>query len=268
MALANLAALRAALASPTQTINQLKSAMSPFSSRFYSSWTLGGTPSAGAAPTAGAIPTRATAGALGQNNRVSAGDLRAVVKAWQMGQGTPQYHTLMLVDRVVHMGGLSGTNVGAQAVNTPALTRYTDGVGVRAMFENYATFGTAVTLTITYDSDNGTGHVSQPIDIVAASGIGIMQSISLALGDRGVKAVTSAQLSGSSGTVGNFGLTLIKPLGIWSAPCGHQYSLGGDPIKTGSLMSKIEDDACLQFIAFSSNTTTFQLPVQVAFFES
>lgn len=273
MALLNLAALRAAQVSPTQVMYSSK--ISPANgpqSRFASTWQYQGLPAAATAPGAAAIPTRATAGALGQLNRPGV-EQRAWLRRSYVGTGnlTVIYGAIMLVDRLAHMSGLDGTSIVAQTVNTPALTRYTNGVGVMAGYSIYTAIGaTPQTITSTYDSDSGTGHTSQAVDIGGTLlNTTLFVPFSVQAGDLGFKAVTNVTLSGSTGSVGNFGVTLYKPLWIWPYFGALGFQFNGDPLKGfgGGGMPIIPDDACLEYLILGGNALTLRPNCELAFFE-
>ncbi len=255
MALLDIAALRTAVASPTQALQFIKNhTMIP--TRWSSTWARTGLPSAGATPGAAAICDRATLGGIGQVNK-SAGEQRAWLRNFgtaHISAGSSQI-AIMLVDRLAHMGGLNGTLTTAQAVGTPTLTRSTSGVGVVAATEIYTAVGaTPANATLVYDSDSGTGHTSPATAFVDAgtnsNAASAMTVCSLASGDKGVKAVTSVQLSANTGTAGSFGISLYKPLWCWPSRGGVGYPMTGDPLHGGS-MPVIDDDACLMFLVQS-----------------
>lgn len=272
MALADFSAYRVALSSPSQVIDFAKIWTVPAAAGWSSSWIGTGFPGAGAVPSGAAtIPDRSTVGSLGQFN--PSGELRAHFGRCEQGAaGTTTGITLMLVDRLAHKGGLDGTSTGAQTVSTPALTRYTSGVGVIAAVEIYTAIGaTGTTATMAYDGDSGAGHTSQPV-VVGGAGFNSATRIlplSLQAGDAGVKAVTSITLAASTTTVGNFGVTLFKPLMLLHVGAGLEDFLAtGDPISnTGLWMPKIETDACLQFMTMTAGSFSPVFAGTLNFFE-
>jgi hypothetical protein len=69
-------------------------------------------------------------------------------------------------------------------------------------------------------------------------------SIGLQEGDTGVKSVESLTMAATTGTAGNFGVVLVKPLALWAVMEPHN---GISDIVTG-LMGQapvIQNDACL-----------------------
>jgi hypothetical protein len=222
-------------------------ATAPVGGRAASLWTYDGFPAGGAVPTAGAIPTRTTQGALpftapgGSREKffISVGIVSTVAGV------------ALLYDRLYHIGGLSGTVTTAQTVQgttpTPALTRNTGGKGNFAFYEIYTQIGnTATTLTATYTDDDG--NTGQTITInIGGSGFREAtraQRIPLAAGDSGVRAITSVQLSATTGVAGNFGITIAQPL-AW-IPVGGAGSGGWRDWTTGLPgIPVIDPDACL-----------------------
>jgi hypothetical protein len=215
-------------------------------------------PFAGATPAAAAVPTNATTGALGQPN--SAGTLRLLKATLMLGVNNftfnPGYaSSIILADRLSHQGGLSGTVTTAQTTNLPtaALTRYTTGAGVMAMAEIYTGVGSGLTtFTVSYTNQAGTAGQTS---IATAFGAGALSTecfpVPLASGDSGVRAVASLTLAASTGTAGNFGVTLFKP--IYAVPCtiARSFVSTMKPVNVDALLDaganlpQIQTNACL-----------------------
>lgn len=203
---------------------------------------------AGAAPGAAAVPTNATLGSLEQADGGS-----GVVRALGGFLSAANVHagTLVLCDRLSHQSGLSGIVSTAQTTNlaTAALTRYTSGVGVMAGLTIYTAVGTgAATVSVSYTNTVPTaGQTSPTRSFFAFTGqnrAGRFIPLPLVAGDLGVKSVESVTLSATTGTAGNFGVTLYKPLAFFpldtTTPRPMSYfdgMIGGLP--------EIVDGACL-----------------------
>jgi len=169
---------------------------------------------------------------------------------------------LTVVDVLNHSGGLSGTVTTEQTTNLPtaALTRYTNGEGVMAALVIYTNVGaTATTATIRYTNQAGTGNqVSTAIAFggAAASGAALatrLFPIPLAAGDTGVRSVEGVTLAGTTGTVGNFGVVLFRPLTMFAL----ENTSGAMPIDavTGGMIGSLvpfDDTACLSCIVISA----------------
>jgi hypothetical protein len=229
--------------------------------QMFTHWLVDGQgPSLGVAPTTAAVPTRATAGALGQQN--SAGVLRyATLYAscgGVVGQTTDTGNgTYVLADRLSHQGGLSGIVTTAQTTNLPtaALTRYTTGAGVMAALEIYTAVGnTATTVTASYTNQAGTaGQISTARGFGARNG-GQNQFLALPLasGDSGVRAVASVTVLATTGTAGNFGVTLFKPLFVVPCLMAQRIVLDG-VIGAGGNIPQVQTNACLWWLSIILN---------------
>lgn len=226
--------------------------------RLSSMWVV--TPEAGVAPTTAAVPSRTIVGAVGQENG-GANALR--LPAIDFSTSMP-YGTLILCDRLSHQGGLSGTVTTAQTTNLPtaALTRYTSGVGVMCALEVYSAVGaTATTVSVSYtDQDGNTGQISP----LVVFGSGLFSSptrmiiIPCAAGDTGFRAVASVTVTATTGTAGNFGVVLFKPLVFLPVVSGQAFL--ADPLlgTMGGGLPEILDEACLFWIALPGSTTAGQ----------
>lgn len=228
-------------------------ATAPIAGRWASLWTYDGYPGPGSAPGAVAAPTNATSGAL---PFASAGGGREswMVQAWATGLVGG---TVLLYDRLLHIGGLSGTVTTAQTVGG-TITRNTGGAGNMAWAEVYSQIGaTSTTITMSYTNQAGTsGRTSTA---VAFGNTGFREAtravlLPLAAGDSGIQAVASCTVAATTATAGNFGITVGRPIaycGIGTAgTAGWRDFITGLPgIPT------IESGACLTLL-WSPSTTT------------
>ena len=232
-------------------------ATAPIAGRGCSLWTYDGMPAGGAVPTSAAIPDRTTTGAIpftapgGSREKHLIG---ASITPLTAG-------VYLLYDRLLHIGGLSGTSTGSQTVQgspaSPALTRNTGGVGNMAWYEIYTIIGTTgTTLTMTYTNQGGTGSRTSTINIGATGfrEVTRAQRIPLAAGDTGIQSIQSVQLTGTTGTVGNFGITIAQPL-AW-IPVGAAGTSGWRDYSTGLPgIPVINPDACLSLMFIPAATT-------------
>lgn len=182
----------------------------------HSLWRVSGQPGAGAVPAtgAGAVPTRTTTGATHIDDPGAGYELsleRLALAAAQTGTD------FCLYDRLVHTSGLSGTIATPQAVNTVAITR-PDALGddVELFLEVYtATGSTPANVTASYTNEGGTaGRTTPSIAFPVSPVAGTLLRLPLQDGDLGVRSVESVTLSGSTGTAGNFGVTLIRTISL------------------------------------------------------
>lgn len=225
-------------------------ATAPIAGRPCSLWTYDGMPSGGAVPTSAAVPTRTTTGAI---SFTAPGGSR---QKWLIGAGIAPLvaGVYLLYDRLLHIGGLNGTLTTAQTVQgspaSPALTRNTGGEGNFAFYEIYSIIGTTgATLTMTYTNQDGTGSRTSTMNIGAAGfrEVTRAQRIPLAAGDTGLQAVQQVQLSASTGTAGNFGITIARPL-AW-VPVGAAGVMGWRDYTTGLPgIPELDPDACLSLL--------------------
>lgn len=218
---------------------------------FHSLWAVPGYPGAGAAAGSvnGVIPTDATAGAFPFTN--AAGALNNYLGYISAASATAC--TLILYDRLWHNSALVGNVTTTQTFTQPALTRYTTGVGVELWGEIYSAIGaTGATLTCTYtDQDGNTGNAATYVHPANAEAVGQMFPFVLASGDSGVRLVADADWSVSTGTAGNFGLTLMKRLLTIPLQTANVASVY-DAFSSG--LREIQDDACLAFMVQCSTT--------------
>lgn len=234
----------------------------PSTGQWQSLWTPVGVPAAGATPATGAgvAPTNATAGALpftdpagGNHKRLLAANI-----VGSQGRGLAA-----LVDRLVHTSGLSGTNTGAQTVNSAALPSGRDqngganGDGVEGWLECYTQLGgTGRTVAISYTNQAGTAGRAGTATIPASWSAGRVVPIGLDVGDTGIRSVQSVTLSGSTGTVGNFGVTLLRRVCHIELPVQGGASAKG-PFDLG--MPRLFAGSCLSFITIHDHSNNMAL---------
>jgi len=250
----------ARVTSPSQRIRSLKSSLLPPTSRLLSLWTR--SPIAGTIPGGAAICTRTLAGAMPLQSFATVGRL-AQVEGELATAGT-----VVLADRLYHVGGLSGLVTTPQAVTSLQLTRYPDGLGVIAVLEIYGTVGsTATTATMTYIDDADVVRVSPPTLFGGTEFREVDRAvlIPLAQGSRGVKSVSDVTLAATTGTAGNFGVTLYRPLMI--VPDLFRAQMFGVDALLGLAgnLATVWPEACLVPLAYSVGSTfgPFSLEIRV-----
>lgn len=227
-----------------------------------------GTPAAG--PGAAAIPVNTTAGGLLQAD--PSGGRQKWIVSFEAHSSVAGM--LMLYDRLFHVSGLSGTTITAQAVQgspaSPALTRYTNGSGNIAWVEVYAAIGgTGRTFTVDYTDQSGnTGNTSLAAAIGGTGELNdamVLLPIPLASGDSGVQAIKEVLLSASTGTAGNFGVTIAHPLiTVPIEQAGRSSSRG---VNNG-LPVEVLTDACLSLAWWPSDATAPQIYGRVTMVEA
>jgi len=242
-----------------------------------SRWRASGIPVQAAIPAAAAICTNALSGALPLPTK-DANDHRVLAKLdFQMAAVG---HTLLIEDRLMHMGGLSGIVATAQTVNVSLFANLannnlaerigeTDYSEVQWFLEWYtATGSTGVTPTAQCTFHDGTtGNVN--IDVLGGTAL----PASVAAGRRyrlnptngkyirSVETVTMA----TTGTAGSFGVTAVRPRASALCVIANQlatvdWSMLGAP--------RIFDQSCLTFgqicITTSSRALTGNMLLAVA----
>ena len=214
-----------------------------------------------------AVPT--TSVALDKNSAQSIGPIPAIssgrltflgarINTSSFGAGG-----MLLLDLLNVSGGLSGIVTSAQTTNLPtaALTRYTSGEGVMAGIVIYSTLGTtATTVTISYtNSASVSGRTSTATSFGGTNfrEAGILIPIPLQAGDTGVESIESVTVTATTGTAGNFGVCLFKPLAMISLESATG-AMPLDAVSTGCIigsLAEIDPNACLTISPFSAVST-------------
>ncbi|MCL4822441.1 MAG: hypothetical protein KJ067_25210 [Vicinamibacteria bacterium] len=224
---------------------------------YHSLWRVAGDPGAGTVPAAGGaggeIPIRTTLGGLALLN--PSGDRVQRVLRWR-GHKTST-GVLVIYDRLWACSGFSLNATTPQAVvGAPALTRPDAlGAGAELWGEVYSAGGAgAATLTASYTASDGTpGRVATYVQPANALSVGQMVRFELQGADWGLRSVESLTLDVGTGTAGDFGLTILRPLAAIPFPVAN--SPGG----FGSLDLELADlpsGACLalQMLCTATNS--------------
>jgi hypothetical protein len=171
---------------------------------------------------------------------------------------------IILVDLLNVSGGLNATLTTAQTTNLPtaALTRHTTGEGVMAGIVIYTALGTtATTVTISYTNSSGvSGRTSTPTSFGGTGfrEVAILIPIPLQAGDTGVESIESVTVTATTGTAGNFGVCMFKPLSMISLESATG-AMPLDAVSTGCIigsLAEIHPDACLTISVFSAISTS------------
>ena len=236
-------------------------AAAPVAGEFTSLWRYNATRGGGGAvPTAAEATTRNTVGALKQNNASGGRELYLLgIEGWASLVGS-----IVLYDRLAHIGGLSGTVTTAQTVNLTS-TRYNTQAtcdGVKIAVEIYTQIGaTATTITASYTNQDGvSGRTTQAVVFGGAGNRETerLQFLPLQADDVGVLSVQSVTLTATTGTAGNFGVTLVKDLVM--ATCSVASTGFQRDCVTGlPSLPKVMADACLAWYWLPTNTSVPQL---------
>jgi len=226
MAITSLSDLIAKMSDPAYT-QQLRvcrigrvagnAAATPIASVPISTWMYEGDGCQGSAP--GSTPatcSRTTQGAIrianatgGRTNYLTGGFIAST------GPGTA-----LLIDRLAHISGLSGATTAEQSFSSSLAlpARASDGVGVLAAMEIYNQIGaTATSFQLKYtNTADTTGRLSPSTAIGGTNNRNaqLWRPIALASGDLGVKSGESVDLVVTTGTAGDFGITLYKVIAM------------------------------------------------------
>ena len=231
---------------------------------FASLWRATGTPAQGAIPGAAAVCTDALTGSLGTIAAPGSGQVNALLRGAlacaSAGVG------IQIVDRLAHMGGLSGTTATPTAqtanVNITSLagTRCrTDYADVAWWLEIYADIGTTgVTATIAYTDSGGGSRTTTVTGFGGASPANrasrifpIIPAAATPLAPRSVESVT---LSATTGTAGSFGVTATRLIADLALPPLANYARDFDWAALG--LPPVHEDACLALQMLCTTTST------------
>jgi hypothetical protein len=258
MAITSRDQLIAALANSRHGLFDKASLSNAVAGRFYSLWRATGQPGQGAIPAAPAVCLKGLLGSLNFDNQTAP---LTNYLAWVDVASSLATSTLEIHDRLCHQAGLVGNVATPQTTNLPLTLAgiEPERIGLADLsqlqwwLEWYADTGsTAVTATVavTYDDDTS-GNVAVPL--AATSRAAGLYQILPAAGKAGIKAVDSVQLSATSGSAGNFGVTCSR----YRAGFFTVVANKAEVYDWASLaLPQIANDACLALIQLCSTTTT------------
>lgn len=226
-----------------------------FAQAIMSMWRWDGIPNAGATAGAVAACDKTTTGAL-QFTNSAGGAVKRLVQGAAATNGLDATQVLVM-DRLLAKGGLSGTVTTAQNVQSGSgavLSRYTGGTGNQIWIEiQTAITGANTTVTASYTNENGTaGRTTQARRLGASpfSDLHSAHQLPLQNGDRGVQSVETVTVLASTGTAGDFAVVVYHPITMLlgkMTPQGPFGQLGGLP--------EIVDDACITFLQFQGGNS-------------
>lgn len=228
--------------------------------QFFSLFKATGFPAVGTNPTTAAICNQSTTGAMTFANQT------APVKsylAYLFAASGNTTSSVEIVDRLCHMGGLSGTSTTGQTVNldpvalsVPA-SRYgsADLSDIQWWLEIYTALGsTGVNATINVDyTDSTTGNLTV-LALGASPRQGRIYPLN-ALADAGkiIEKINTVTLSATTGAVGDFGFSCMRTRTNINPPIAN-YQMVQDWAQLG--LPEIANDSCLMFTMLCSTTST------------
>lgn len=225
---------------------------------FTSLWRATGIPGQGAIPGAAAVCTKALTGAVNFTNQTA--PVTSYI-AWGYMVCSLAGQGVEIHDRLMHMGGLSGTVTTAQTVGVDASNAGISAArrgdancsDVQWWLEWYAATGTTgvnATCAVTYD-DNSTGNivVAVPASTAASRAIPIVSAVA----GRYIKSVNTVTPSATTGTAGSFGVTATRQRTLMRTDVANKsqeytWAQLGIP--------EVPNDSCLFFILPATSTTS------------
>ena len=230
--------------------------------QYHSLWRATGQPGQGAIPAAAANCNQSTAGCLTFNQQTApANSYLAYLEATSSNSAM----TLEVHDRLMHMGGLSGTLTTVQTVGLDFNGVTADNMVERIGDSNYSdvqwwlewytdTGATVVTATVAVTYSDGTTGNLTAVSLAATRRASFMQSLNglipAGVAGKFIRAVNSVTLSATTGTAGSFGVTATRLRGTLFLPIANA-KFGADwaslPIST------VPNNAC-PFIAVIAST--------------
>lgn len=194
--------------------------------------------------------------------------------AWPLPSGNSKYlaklsascsvaNQLLIFDRMMQFGGLSGTVTTAQSTTGMTLTSPSgasrcnaDGSDVLWCLEWYTDTGsTAVTATISYTDENNNSGVTTTVSLAATRRASTLLPI-LPNNTLSIKSIQSVQLSASTLTNGNFGVTALKRIAEVPLPI---VGVGAIADYADLALPLLQGTECLQLAVSAGTTTTGNL---------
>ena len=233
---------------------------------YCSLWRATGQPGQGAIPSSVATCNNSTVGVIGFNQQTS--PVTSYGAYLEIATGNAAM-TMELHDRLAHMGGLNGTLTTAQSVNLDLNTLLaTDNIDTRKGDANYsdvqwwlewytATGVTAVTATIVVTYNDGTTGNLSVLSLAAirpaSHMIPLNSLIPSAQSGKFIRGIVSVTLSATTGTAGNFGVTVTRPRMTLSSPFAN-FKFIADWAQLG--LPEIYNSSAIFPIVLTSTTST------------
>lgn len=233
---------------------------------FVSLWRATGQPGQGAIPAAAAVCDNTLTGAMDFAQQTPPATSYA---AWASVNCGNSAMTVEIHDRLMHMGGLSGTVTTAQTVNLDLSANLaTSNLDARKGDADYsdvqwwlewytATGGTAVTATVAVTLNDGTTTNLTAASLAATRPASFLlplnSLIPAASSGKFIRAVTSVTLSATTGTAGSFGVTATRPRMTLPAPLANKGEVS-DWAQLG--LPQIPNASCLFPLVLTSTTSS------------
>lgn len=234
--------------------------------QFHSLWRATGQPGQGGIPTTAATCDNTLTGALSFNQQTSpATSYLGILEAMCSNAST----TLEIHDRLMQMGGLSGTDTTAQTANLDLHANIaTDNLVARLGDSNYSdvqwwlewftdTGASVVNATVNVTYNDGTSGDLAVISLAATRRASLMIPLNglipAAAAGKFIRDVNTVLLSATTGTAGNFGVTATRYRGASYMPVANaRFKERWDDLG----IPEIPNESCLFAIVVPGSTTT------------
>ena len=234
--------------------------------QYHSLFRATGQPGQGAIPTTAAVCTNALTGAMNFAQQTSPA---TTYGGWANAMCSNSAATIEIHDRLMHMGGLSGTVLTAQTVGLDVHANIgTGNLAARIGDANYSdiqwfaewytdTGASVVNLTVNVTYDDGTSGDLTAVSLAATRRASLMLPLNVlvpaAKAGFYIRDINSAILSATTGTAGNFGFTATRPRLTMPLPLANKMEIF-DWAALG--FPEIANSACLFPVQIASTTTT------------
>jgi hypothetical protein len=168
---------------------------------------------------------------------------------------------IYLVDRIAHARFDRNQATGSLSPVLDGTSRLASGEGGQLVMEVVVALGTtATTRTFTYTDQNGNAGTTPNITDAASMVIGrtgqttIGLFLPLADGDSGVRTVTDTTLGTTGQATGEYTLSIVRPLAVFSVPAVHLLCERDFVVDMPSL-PRIYDDSCLTLYFLSATAS-------------
>jgi len=166
--------------------------------------------------------------------------------------------TMVLADRLVEVGGLSGIVTTAQTVNSVALpARASAADDVELWLEVFTLAGTTTSsVTASYTNNLGVaGRTATLVGGIPATGTPVGRSYQMALqaGDTGVQSVQTVTIGASTGVAGNLGIVLRRTM-LFGPIVANNIGFFMGYAETD--LQRLADEACVELLYIATTTAT------------
>lgn len=233
---------------------------------YVSLWRATGQPGQGAIPGAAAVCSNSLTGSFQFTQQTSPATSYI---AWLNAVSSNAATVVEIHDRLMHMGGLSGTVTTAQTVDVDVNANLaTSNLDARKGDSNYsdiqwwlewytATGATSVTATVNVTYNDGTSANLTGITLAATRPASFMQPLNsfIPSADSGkyIRDVNTVTLSATTGTAGSFGVTATRPRTVLPLNIANKTEVG-DWAQLG--LSEVPNSSCLFPVVLTSTTSS------------